>query len=228
MEVKKSSYEELRRQRLEENLKRLEELNLPKLAQKLKDATAKSSPAKQKKPRIIRKELMDFVDVRRSPRVAGKPTPVYRELYADDKEKVIVRRSYKRKDLNDRVYASDEARSFAIDKANEVQSKLGTKFPSFVKAMLQSHVTGGFWLGLPNKFCKSNLPHTDDTITLIDEKGDEYDTVYLSQKNGLSGGWRGFSLDHNLADGDALIFELVKPTTFKIYIVRASDYKPQH
>ncbi|XP_068642300.1 B3 domain-containing protein At3g19184 isoform X2 [Aristolochia californica] len=223
--VQKSSYEELRRQRLEENLKRLEELNLPKLAQKLKDASPKPSPAKPKKPRIFRKEELEYVDVRRSPRVAGKPTPDYKDVSADEKGRTPIR-SYKRRDLAGRVYASDEARSFATNSANEIHSKLRNKFPSFVKSMLQSHVTGGFWLGLPNQFCKSHLPRSDEMVTLIDEKGDEYPTVYLAQKTGLSGGWRGFSLDHSLVDGDALVFELVKPTTFKIYIVRASDYRP--
>ncbi|XP_068642302.1 B3 domain-containing protein At3g19184 isoform X4 [Aristolochia californica] len=153
----------------------------------------------------------------------GRSLPV--SVSADEKGRTPIR-SYKRRDLAGRVYASDEARSFATNSANEIHSKLRNKFPSFVKSMLQSHVTGGFWLGLPNQFCKSHLPRSDEMVTLIDEKGDEYPTVYLAQKTGLSGGWRGFSLDHSLVDGDALVFELVKPTTFKIYIVRASDYRP--
>jgi hypothetical protein len=41
----KSSYEECRRQRLEENKKRLEELNLGKLAKALKASSPKPSPA---------------------------------------------------------------------------------------------------------------------------------------------------------------------------------------
>ena len=45
-----------------------------------------------------------------------------------------------------RVYASDEARVYAVERAEELQSGLETDFPSFVKPMLQSHVTGGFWL----------------------------------------------------------------------------------
>lgn len=54
--------------------------------------------------------------------------------------------SYSRKDLANRVYASDEAREYAINKAEELESKLEGGRPSFVKPMLQSHVTGGFWL----------------------------------------------------------------------------------
>lgn len=53
-------------------------------------------------------------------------------------------------------------------------------------------------------------------ITLIDEEGDEYPTVYLSRKTGLSGGWKGFAVAHNLADGDALVFQLIRTTAFKV------------
>lgn len=52
---------------------------------------------------------------------------------------------YKR-DLSNRVYASDEARASATLKAEELESSLGADYPTFVKPMLQSHVTGGFWL----------------------------------------------------------------------------------
>ncbi|KAH7331485.1 hypothetical protein KP509_06G022700 [Ceratopteris richardii] len=85
---------------------------------------------------------------------------------------------------------------------------------------LQSHVTGGFWLGLPVAFCRDYLPRKDDRIVLEGENGDEWETIYLATKTGLSGGWRGFSLDHGLVDGDALVFELVEPKRFKVHIIR--------
>ena len=53
-------------------------------------------------------------------------------------------------------------------------------------------------------------------MVLEDEKGKEYDAIYIGKRTGLSGGWRGFSLDHNLEDGDALIFELSEPERFKV------------
>ena len=55
-------------------------------------------------------------------------------------------RSYQRRDLLNRVYASDEVRQYAIYRAEMLQSELESDSPSFVKPMLQSHVTGGFWL----------------------------------------------------------------------------------
>lgn len=50
------------------------------------------------------------------------------------------------RDYSKRVYASDEARVEALDKAEKLQSELNSKHPIFIKTMLQSHVSGGFWL----------------------------------------------------------------------------------
>nr|GMD89010.1 B3 domain-containing protein At5g42700-like [Ipomoea batatas] len=82
--------------------------------------------------------------------------------------------------------------------------------------MLPSHVSGGFWLGLPSYFCRRNLPARDETVTLIDESGAEWPTVYLARKAGLSGGWKKFAVDHDLVDGDALVFQLIKRAVFKV------------
>jgi len=53
-------------------------------------------------------------------------------------------------------------------------------------------------------------------MVLEDEKGSEYQAVYIGNRAGLSGGWRAFALDHKLDDGDALVFELVEASRFKV------------
>ncbi|KAB5541342.1 hypothetical protein DKX38_014316 [Salix brachista] len=220
----KQTYEEIRQKRMEENKKRMEELNLTKLSQSL---LSKPSPVKKAKLRISRSPGA-LTPVRRSNRVADKP-PTFEMprlvsgLISSDSFNESKIRSYQRRDLLNRVYASNEERIYAVHRADQMQSNLGADFPSFVKPMLQSHVTGGFWLGLPFPFCKAHLPLYDEMITLEDENGDESETKYLAAKHGLSGGWRGFSIDHELVDGDALVFQLVSPTKFKVYIVRAYD-----
>ncbi|KAL5541105.1 hypothetical protein UlMin_043391 [Ulmus minor] len=219
----KLGYEECRQQRLEENKRRMEELNLSKLAQALKTSSPKSSPAKQGKPRTRLPGTPSSGPLRRSSRVADKPSPNYKEVPIEPLGRPRSYRSYQRRDLLNRVYASDEVRQYAIDRAEKVQSEIESEFPSFVKPMLQSHVTGGFWLGLPVHFSKTHLPHEDEVITLVDEEGDEFPTKYLADKTGLSGGWRGFAIDHQLVDGDALVFHLVRPTEFKVYIIRADQ-----
>ncbi|KAA8536187.1 hypothetical protein F0562_028665 [Nyssa sinensis] len=221
MVVSKAAYEECRRKRLEENKKRMEELNLNKLAQAL-HTSPKPSPMKRVKPRTPRHPL-DLSAVRRSSRVADKPPPNYKDVPIEPLGRPGRTYNYRRRDLSNRVYASDEDREYAHERAEEVQSGLEPDFPSFVKPMLQSHVTGGFWLGLPVQFCKTHLPNHDEMIILLDEDGNEFTTKYLVEKTGLSGGWRGFAIDHQLVDGDALVFQLIKPTKFKVYIIRVNQ-----
>ncbi|KAI4336964.1 hypothetical protein L6164_015429 [Bauhinia variegata] len=219
MVVAKVSYEERRRQRLEENRRRMEELNLPQLSQALRNfPSPKPSPMKRVKPRSIQKQV---VVVRRSSRVANMPAPVFKEVVID--RVAIPRRIYRQRDLSNRVYATEEARQEALEKAEQLQLSLESEFPTFIKSMLQSHVSGGFWLGLPVHFSKKNLPKKDEVITLIDEDVNEYPTIYLPRKTGLSGGWKGFAVAHNLADGDALVFQLIRRTAFKVYIIRVNS-----
>lgn len=55
--------------------------------------------------------------------------------------------SYKPKMKKTKVtHEIDLKKSSPMDRALEIQANLTTKFPSFVKIMLSSHVTGGFWL----------------------------------------------------------------------------------
>jgi hypothetical protein len=71
---------------------------------------------------------------------------------------------------------------------------------------------------LPLDFCRRNLPRRGDFITLIDEDADEYQVTYLARQNGLSGGWKGFAVAHGLLDGDAVVFQLIKPTACKVVV----------
>lgn len=70
--------------------------------------------------------------------------------------------------------------------------------------------------GLPVHFCRVNLSMKEEVMTLIDEDGNEYPTIYLARKTGLSGGWKGFAVAHELVDGDALLFQLIRPSVFKV------------
>ncbi|XP_026440088.1 B3 domain-containing protein Os01g0234100-like [Papaver somniferum] len=113
-------------------------------------------------------------------------------------------------------------KSLAQVGAEEIQSSLNPKYPSFIKIMLPSHVSNGFWLGLPATFCSLNLPKEDFDLTLLDEDGEEHTVKCLPRKFGLSGGWGTFSRVHKLAAGDAVVFQLVEATKFKVYIVRGT------
>lgn len=216
------SYEKCREKRVEENKKRLEDLNLIHLSQALKYLSPKSSPMKKvNKPRTVEKKM---VQVRRSARVANNPAPVYAEislprLSSPRKNYGVVRV----RDLSNRVIATDEVREYAIEEAEKLNARLADeRFPTLLRPMLPSHVTGGFWLGLPTDFCRKSLPSNDGMVTLVDEEGDEYPVVYLARKRGLSGGWKGFAEAHELIDGDAVIFQVISPSVLKVYIIRGS------
>ncbi|KAK3010390.1 hypothetical protein RJ639_011704 [Escallonia herrerae] len=99
------------------------------------------------------------------------------------------------------------AKSPAMIRAEEIQSSLGSQFPSFTRLM-----------GLPKLFSKSYLPRTNTTLVLEDETGEQFDLKYIAEKTGLSGGWRRFAVGHNLLEGDALVFHMVRPNKFKVTI----------
>ncbi|PTQ45376.1 hypothetical protein MARPO_0015s0164 [Marchantia polymorpha] len=212
----KLTYEEARLKRIEDNKKRMEELGL-------KDQLSlfTKSPSKTNTPRkAIKKNLQECaVEIRRSPRVTRKPSVNYYEKNRAEVEGTGCPRKRIGRVLK-RGFISPAARSEASVRASEIK----TGHPSFVKAMLRSHTSGGFWLGLPSDFCITHF-RKDELVILEDEDGLEWETIYLHHKKGLSGGWRGFSIDHDLEDGDAVVFELVKPTRFKVHITRAVGSK---
>ncbi|OQU82339.1 B3 domain-containing protein Os06g0194400 [Sorghum bicolor] len=212
------AYEAQRQRQVEANKRKLDELQLHRLSAAVREAAAaaKPSPAKKWKARVPRDGAAAGVEpLRRSGRLADLPEkPVYYQ--------VRVKKLLK---YNARVPLDAAERSYAISKAEELVQDLGSSFPIFIQPMIQSHVTRGFWLGLPTYFCRKHLPKSDETITLVvDEEGDESDTLYLAKKAGLSTGWKEFAIEHKLHDGDCLVFQLIEQTKFKVYIIRATSY----
>ncbi|KAI3856276.1 hypothetical protein MKW92_048443 [Papaver armeniacum] len=115
-----------------------------------------------------------------------------------------------------------EATLSAKMRAQEIQSTLDPSIPSIIIVMLKSHVVRGFWLGVPTKFCEAFMPKDRIKMTLVDEKGKHYKATYIPEKKGLSGGWKGFSVDHKLRIGDAVLFQLVDLMTFKVVIFKGN------
>ncbi|XP_023728861.1 putative B3 domain-containing protein At5g58280 [Lactuca sativa] len=226
-EITSNSYEEARKQQLLENQKRFEELGILKITKSLSDISKSEKKSKQREVKLkIRNS--PITEPRRSTR---ERNPIV--SYHDDVDIGLpsVRRSksnsswasYLARPLEEVKMARYEERVKAMKSAEKLQSNLQSEFPSFVKSMLRSHVYSCFWLGLPLSFCKTHLPKSTVNMILEDEDGNEYDCVFISERTGISGGWRAFALEHKLDDGDALVFELVEPKRFKIHVVKASD-----
>nr|XP_051192537.1 B3 domain-containing protein Os01g0234100-like isoform X2 [Lolium perenne] len=106
----------------------------------------------------------------------------------------------------------------------EAQEKFPGEYPRFTKCMMPSNVLRVFWLHLSSDFCRSYLPQCNTKMILEDEDGQTDYVKYLSARDGLSGGWRGFAIDHSLKVGDTVVFELVEPTKFKVYIRREDKF----
>ncbi|CAI9769928.1 unnamed protein product [Fraxinus pennsylvanica] len=131
----------------------------------------------------------------------------------------IVRKRARYSDMYDDI----EAQFSVMERADRVLASVASEGPNFIKCMLPSNVSHGFWLHLPRKFCNLHLPKHDSTVVLVDEWGNEYKTSYLLERNGLSAGWKGFSVSHRLLKGDILIFLLVEPCKLKVHIVRVNS-----
>ncbi|KAF6171146.1 hypothetical protein GIB67_012220 [Kingdonia uniflora] len=74
---------------------------------------------------------------------------------------------------------------------------------------------------LPTKFCNSYLPENDYIITLVDKNKAICTVQYMDKV--FCGGWKTFSIDHNLVEGDSTVFHLVKRTEFQVYVIRAQS-----
>ncbi|CAK8537976.1 unnamed protein product [Lathyrus sativus] len=226
-----NNYEEARKLRLEENKKRFEDLGISTISKKL---TEIASPAKKSANRLYtpKSKAIVVVEPRRSSR-ARNPVPSYSEEFCTDLPNHWKRsrsrsrsipsswESYIARPLDEIKEATSQERSHALEAAEALLTNLNSSKPSFIKSMVRSHVYSCFWLGLPSRFCEEYLPKTVYNMVLEDEEGSEYKAIYIGSRAGLSGGWRAFALEHKLDDGDALVFELVEPARFKIYIVRA-------
>ncbi|KAH7444591.1 hypothetical protein KP509_02G084400 [Ceratopteris richardii] len=220
-----SSYEDAREQRLADNKRRLEELGLGVMCRSISDIFKKTKTFSPQTRALPRKKSLfpsELFESRRSPRIAQKPAPVYHSIN-DDPPELARRRSARSSSVRRRwcSYISDQARDDAADAASRIE----VNHPSFVKRMLPSHVSSCFWLGLPLSYCKAHLPKNDQYMKLVNEEGEEWESLYLARKTGLSAGWKRFAEDNELRDGDAVLFELVQYNQFNVRIVRVDGYE---
>ncbi|KAF6159562.1 hypothetical protein GIB67_032333 [Kingdonia uniflora] len=74
---------------------------------------------------------------------------------------------------------------------------------------------------LPPSFYSLYLPNQDVTYTLVDEDTGDCKVKFKYANRRVGCGWRRLSTAHELVVGDAMVFHLVKPAEFKVYIIRA-------
>lgn len=209
-----NSYEEQRRRRVKDNKRKLDELGLHNLSAAVRQAAAEPMPTKLVKPR---NPVMD-VPTRRSGRIANiAEQPDYNPEKAQ-------RVRYPAPE-----YATKEQRAYAIAKAQELKDQLGSDYPAFIKPMSHGYAAKSDSLKIPMNF-REHLPVRDEMMVLVDEMNNEFHLLYSFKKHGPDqynhriNQWKGFAADHQLADGDCLVFQLIGSRKFKVYIFRASSY----
>ncbi|GAA0164928.1 hypothetical protein LIER_20454 [Lithospermum erythrorhizon] len=172
---------------------------------------------RKRKPKENHDEVSTFVIRSRKKKPSTKSRQVLHNIGA---------KSLSTKQEDGAVEASNSRtpiKSPTLIRAEEVQSSLGNEYPTFLKSLVRSHVASCFWMGLPVPFCKQHLPRKDILVVIESEIGEQFEVKYFAEKTGLSAGWRKFVAAHKLLEGDVLIFQLIAPITFKVYVIRAND-----
>lgn len=191
-----NEYEEARRQMLEENKKRMEELGLFDLMESFNPPSSKT-PSRPVKQKMSTTEAR--LASRRSARAAAKPAvdyknPTYRYLGAS---------------------AADIAVMEAMEKALTELTN-----PAFVRPVLYTYTAGSNQGYVPFEFRRNHMPESNEWFTLEDEDQLEWGIFFNAEFGVLRKGWRNFSLHHSLTSGDICIFELVSPLRFRVQIFR--------
>lgn len=113
------------------------------------------------------------------------------------------------------------------EKALEAAQSFKSRKPFALLTMKQSQVYQGFWLSLSAGFSKRCLPDARLQLTLVGPSEKKWTVCYLGNRRnpGLSGGWKRFTLDNNLEEGDVCIFEMdnVENYTLKVHIFRVVE-----
>ena len=88
----------------------------------------------------------------------------------------------------------------------------------YVKAMMPSHVSGGYWLQAPSGLL-AVMPSVTCNIVLR-VGASLWEVVWLLRDKqagaGFSGGWRGFAVDQRLCVGDSVLFQQREPANPRV------------
>lgn len=68
------------------------------------------------------------------------------ELSSNGATSIVCFSEKRKRSTYDNLYDNEEVKNAVMEQANDIQANLDPQFPSFIKFMLRSHVTGGFWL----------------------------------------------------------------------------------
>ncbi|KAH9620992.1 hypothetical protein KSS87_001589 [Heliosperma pusillum] len=103
-------------------------------------------------------------------------------------------------------------------------------FPSFMKVMANSNVSGSFTLAVPRTFSAAHLPSHKSNIVLRNMQGHSWNVVSTcnGQQTKLCGGWMSFVRKNGIKVGDACIFELVEDKVLQVRVFEGGHKGEEH
>ncbi|GLJ38253.1 hypothetical protein SUGI_0778740 [Cryptomeria japonica] len=146
------------------------------------------------------------------PSVAGKKHQAMKAAENGTEEKSFHRTHY----ISCRRPVTEAERNQALEAAQSFT--LNTPF-CFI-TMKPSHVYHTFWVSMPLKFRYLQLPRERMEVILVGPNNKEWHVQYLGNRTTpvLRGGWKYFSRDNNLEEGDVCVFELENNSKNKIRV----------
>ncbi|GLJ38030.1 hypothetical protein SUGI_0774260 [Cryptomeria japonica] len=140
----------------------------------------------------------------------------------ENQTETVKRRYRKNYYVSNRRPVTEEERSKALQAAQSFRSNK----PFCLIILKPSYVYNAIWLRFPNA-CRDRLelPREKIKVVLVDPNNKEWDVQYLGNVNqpGLCGGWKYFSFDNNLEEGDVCIFEQEDKLKFRVHIFRVAE-----
>ncbi|KAH9603458.1 hypothetical protein KSS87_012054 [Heliosperma pusillum] len=103
-------------------------------------------------------------------------------------------------------------------------------FPSFMKVMANSNVSGSFTLAVRRTFSAAHLPSHQSNIVLRNMQGNSWNVVSTcnGQQTKLCGGWMSFVRKNGIKVGDACIFELVEDKVLQVRVFEGGHKGEEH
>eukprot|EP01048_Picozoa_sp_COSAG05_P023709 COSAG05_NODE_5246_length_1227_cov_1.194149_1_plen_305_part_01 len=228
-------YERQRLANIEKNNAMLMQLGV--MQQKQEINVARSTAAASAQRVRVAQRLKLTGRSRASKRIAGQPGPEYREVQEPGSGGrgrsprmssgwlggTRSREDFFATGFNNTVWPLKEEVAAAARAAES--GAAASLHPASVKVMLPSHVAGGYWLQMPVDLTV-HLPggYGKHRFQLLDTAGKSWPVIWLRRGGaggGLSGGWRGFAIDHELGVGDVVSFEKMVGNTLVATIHRA-------
>ncbi|GJP36573.1 hypothetical protein CLOM_g21064 [Closterium sp. NIES-68] len=161
----KSEYEAARKQRIQENQKRMAELGILEASRDLSSSQESKAMAPRSEARKVPRQRELLLPQRKSARMAAKGTkPRYIEVEFKAPARSSKRAVGGARFSQPRQVASPEAQERALRAADGLMEALHC--PCMCKHIQPSQMSGGFWLGLNKGFCTAHLPRSIATLTL--------------------------------------------------------------